>query len=554
MKIKILNEDKDLNLIERLFKVRWISDDPDAFINAKLSDYRKDPFLLNDMWKAVDRILQAFKNTDKIVIFGDYDVDGVTSSYTLYHFFKDWLNYPHVEIMYPSRQKDGYGLKNKHLDSIKDKWVKLVITVDNGITSIWEADYAKNLGIDLIITDHHHALDTLPDAFAVVNPKISPDYPFDGLAGVWVAFKLLNAILSKSNFSKDKKNQCFEYFLAIVAVGTVADVVPLQDENRLIVKKWLELINYQKHKIPKSLKWFLEFTKIKGAVESYHFGFVIWPRINAWGRITSPYDSLNILLHTWEDQIKYMQKIEDINTERKKLQEKAIKIATKLINIEEKIIIACDEEFHEWIVGIVSGRLTDQFYKPSMVVTKKDTEELYVASLRWPAYFDVIAMIQSAEHLLERFGWHQRAWWLSVKPENFQALQKYFENYCREHITDEDLEREIFVDTVLLDTEREYDTLSKIDKLAPFGEGNSEPVFLIKNVHIEKINKIGKNGNGHLKLLGDFQGNKIACMLWGKWAELEEYEKLKTVNIVGKIKKDTYNGWYFVDGIYVTSS
>jgi len=403
MSIKILNQDTHLSLIDRLFVVREIADDPESFINAKIADYWLDPYLLNDMEKAVERILSAFKRKERVMIFGDYDVDGVTSSYTLYHFFKDWLKYPYVSIQYPDRRLDGYGLKNKHLDMMKEKAIDLIITVDNGITSIQEADYAKELGMDLIITDHHHALEKVPQAFAVINPQVSPEYPFKGLAGVGVAFKLLNAILHKTTFSSEKKNQIFEYFLPLVAVGTVADIVPLQNENRVIVKKWLEIMNYQRHKLMPSLAGILDFLNLKDKIDTFHIWFQIGPRINAGGRIASPYDSLNMLLYTWEKQYEYIQKIDDINTQRKKIQDDALKIAKELIKTEEKMLVAFHENFNEGVVGIVSGRITDQFNRPSMIITKKDEEELYAASLRAPGYFNLIEMIQSAEHLLERF-------------------------------------------------------------------------------------------------------------------------------------------------------
>lgn len=263
MRYQLLNQDADLSLIQRLLKVRNISDNPFDFLNPSIAHYRLDPFLLNDMGKGVQRIIQAMKNKEKIMIFGDYDVDGITSSFSLYKFFTQFLNYQQVSIMYPDRLKDGYGLKNKHLDEIKAKGVKLVITVDNGITSVQEAKYAKILGLDLIITDHHHALDTLPDAYALINPQVSPNYPFKGLAGVGVAFKLITALLSKTQFSKEKKNQIFNYFLPIVTIGTVADVVPLVHENRVIVKKGLELINHHPDQLPKSLQGFLNFLNLK---------------------------------------------------------------------------------------------------------------------------------------------------------------------------------------------------------------------------------------------------------------------------------------------------
>ena len=314
MKYQILNQDNNLPLIQRLLWVRNISEKPDFFLDPRIAHYWKDPFLLNDMEKWVERIIQALKNKEKIMIFWDYDVDGITSSFCVYKFITEFLGYKNISIMYPDRLKDGYGLKNKHLDEIKAKGVNLIITVDNGITSAQEAEYAKELGIDLIITDHHHKLDQVPDSYALINPQVSPNYTFKGLAGVWVAFKLINALLTKTNFDKEKKNQIFNYFLPIVAIGTVADIVPLVDENRVIVKKWLELINKSPQTLPKGLAGFLKYLNIKDNVDTFHIGFVIWPRINAGGRIQSPYDSLKILLTEWEKQLEHIEKIEAINT------------------------------------------------------------------------------------------------------------------------------------------------------------------------------------------------------------------------------------------------
>jgi single-stranded-DNA-specific exonuclease len=334
------------------------------------------------MEKAVDHIIQAMKNHDKIMIFGDYDVDGVTSSYMLYKFFRYFLNYSNVSIMYPSRKEDGYGLKVKHLEEMKAKGVDLVITVDNGITSIEEAFYAKTLGLNLIITDHHHPLNELPAAIAVINPNCSPHYPFKGLAGVGVAFKLVMAMLSKCTFDTKKKNQIFQFFLPIVTIGTVADVVPLLSENRFIVKKGLEIINHTPERLPPSLKGFLSYLNIKNPIDTYHIGFMIGPRINAGGRMESPYDSLNILLHEGEQQLAFLQKIDAINNERRKIQEQGVKIAETMINPEANILIAYGEEFHEGVIGIVAGRLTDKYYKPSIVFKVEPEKGTASASLR----------------------------------------------------------------------------------------------------------------------------------------------------------------------------
>lgn len=184
MHYEILNQDYDLPLIQRLLKVRNITDDPENFLDPNLAKYRLDPFLLQDMDKAVQRIIQAMQKKEKIIIFGDYDVDGITSSYLIYKFITQFLGYSNISIRFPHRIEDGYGLKSKHLEEMKSQNIDLIITVDNGISSVEEARLAKELGMDLIITDHHHLLDRVPEAYAVVNPQISPDYPFKGLAGV----------------------------------------------------------------------------------------------------------------------------------------------------------------------------------------------------------------------------------------------------------------------------------------------------------------------------------------------------------------------------------
>ncbi len=550
MNFKLMYDNPDENLLTRLFKVRGIDDNIDSFLDPKLSEYRWDPFLLNDMEKAVDRIIHAIKHNEKIMIFWDYDVDGITSSYILYRCITKYLNYKNVSIQYPDRAQDGYGLKKYHIDDIKGKNVNLIITVDNGITSIPEIAYAKQLGIDVIITDHHQQLSQLPEAVAVITPLVSPNYPFKGLAGVGVAFKLICALLEKSKLTKDKKNQIFNYFLPIVAIGTVADVVPLLHENRCMVKRGLELINKKPENLPSSLKWFLKYLNLKDNIDTFHIGFVIWPRINAGGRIQSPYDSLKALLYSGDKQFEHLDKIEEINTERKRLQEEAFKKAETLIQLNEKILIATDTDFHEWIVGIVAGKLTEKYTKPSMVLKIDTKRNIGIASLRGPEYFNVIEMISSASTLLERFGWHKGAGWLTVKLENLEKLIQRFQDHCNACIEDAYLIKTINVDTKIYPHERENNILSQIQCLAPFGQWNAEPLLLLEDVRINKIEKVWSNGKSHLKIHGEFGDKKVGCMFRWKGKEIEDGKLIwdsKTINIVGKIKKDTYNGWYFVD-------
>lgn len=549
MNFKLIYDNPKEDLLTRLFKVRQIDDNIDSFLDPKLSDYRGDPFLLNDMDKAVERIIQAMKKKEKIMIFWDYDVDGVTASYLLYKFFTKFLNYPNVSIQYPDRILDGYGMKKKHIDDIRAKGVNLIITVDNGISSLEEVAYAKEQGIDMIITDHHQHLDTLPDAVAVITPLISEKYAFKWLAGVGVAFKLICALTEKSTLTKDKKNRIFNYFLPVVAIGTVADIVPLLHENRFIVKRWLELINKKPENLPTSLKWFLKYLNLKDNVDTFHIGFVIGPRINAGGRIESPYDSLKALLYSGERQLEHLDKIEEINTERKRMQEEAFKKAETLINLDDNILIAVHEEFHEGIVGIVAGKLTEKYTKPSMILKIDKEKNLWIASLRGPDYFNVIEMITSASAILERFWWHKGAGWLSVKLEHLDQLIASFQRHCDACITETDLIKRVKVDTKLYHHERDNETLGNIQKLAPFGEGNPEPMLLLEDVQVTKVEKVGTNGKSHLKLHTQFWEKKLTAMFRGKWADVESLmsKQIKNISIVGKIKKDNYNWGYFID-------
>ena len=546
MRYQILNQDADLSLIQRLLKVRNVSDAPQDFLNPSIANYRLDPFLLNDMEKWVDRIIDAMKRKEKIMIFGDYDVDGITSSFSVYKFISYFLGYKNISIRYPNRVEDGYGLKNKHLDAMKNEGVQLIITVDNGIASVEEAKYAQELWIDMVVTDHHHALETLPDVCALINPQVSPLYPFKWLAGVGVAFKLINALLSKSTFSKEKKNQIFNYFLPIVAIGTVADVVPLVQENRVIVKRGLELMNYHPDLLPKGLQGFLNFLNLKGKIDTFHIGFVIGPRINAWGRIESPYDSLRIFLSEWEHQLPYLERIESINTERRRMQDQAFRVAEKQVNPDQNFLFVCDESFHEGIVGIVSGRITEKYYKPSAVFKLDLEKKQAVASLRGPDYFNVIEMIIQASPYLKRFWGHKGAWGLTVDLEHLDTVLSIFQNYCQSCITSEQLEKVIQVDTCLLSHEWNAEELSEIEQLAPFGEGNQEPNFLLEGIKVEKVEKVWKNGGSHLKIYGKFGEQPISSLFSSKGVEIDSI--WSQVSIVGAVKRDSYNWGFYVYG------
>ena len=249
-------------------------------------------------------------------------------------------------------------------------------------------------------------------------------------------------------------------------------------------------MNRQPESIPSGLRGLLKFLNIQKEIDTFHIGFVIGPRINAGGRIASPYDSLYSLLHSGEKQLAHLEKLESINTERRAMQERMFKEAEASVCSDDAILTIASEDFHEGVVGIVSGRLTEKYNKPSAVFKIDSEKGIAVASLRGPDYFDVIGMIQSAEHLLERFGGHKGAGGLSVKLENLEALREYFKDYCNACITEDNLIKIFTIDTVIYPHEWNDSTLRQINKLAPFGEGNQEPIFLLEKLQINRIEKV----------------------------------------------------------------
>lgn len=318
------------SLIERLLHVRNISDNLEDFLNPTFSQYWQDPMQLHDIEPALDRICAAIAAEEKIMIFGDYDVDGISSSWVIYTFFTRFLGYKNISIRLPHRLLDGYGIKSYHMDEIKAAGVSLVITVDNGITAIAEAKHAREIGLDLVITDHHKPLAEIPDAIAVVNPQISPDMRLREICGATVAFKVVHALAQRLIPERARRDEIFHYLIPIVAIATVADCMPLIDENRLLVKYGLERIN-SRNGIPESLSNFLDYLNIKDAIDTYHIGFQIAPRLNAGGRMMTPYDSLYTLLHTGSKQIEALQHLDALNDKRRKTQDVMVKAAEAMM-------------------------------------------------------------------------------------------------------------------------------------------------------------------------------------------------------------------------------
>lgn len=562
MTYNLLHTDYSLPLLDRLLSVRGVFDATDDFLNPKLGTHRRDPLLLNDMDSWTDLIIQAMRSQKSICIFWDYDVDGVTSSFLLYTLLSHYFNYKNVKIIFPDRLKDWYGLKVHHVDTIRSAGHDMIITVDNGITSIQEVIHAKNIGLQVIITDHHKALDILPPADAIINPQVSPNYDFKWLCWAGVVLKLTSALLKKSSLSDDTRQAVMNYFIPIVAIATVSDCVPLIGENRAIVKRWLLQMTERRHLLP-SLEGILDFLNIKWPLKSFHIWFIIGPRINAWWRLASWYDSLKTLLFTWPKQIEYLNSLDDINEKRKKLQAEALEIAEQQIEKEGNILIATESSFHEGIVGIVAGRLTEKYYKPSIILHLSKERNIAVGSLRWPDYFDVMEMMKRVQNetlwlsgdgesgILIKFGWHKQAGWLTVSLDNLETLKRLLHTYCKDNILEWTSEKVFNIDTVIHGHEWNHDTLHPLQYMEPFGQDNEEPIFLLEDTIITSVEKVWSKGKWHLKLWLNHQGQRIESLYWSKWDLVDQYSIGGQLQAIGKVKYDDYKRSHFLEGIII---
>ncbi len=545
MKYTLLNTDTEKNLFARILKVRNIQDSLEDFLQPSYWKYRSEPKQLSDISKACKRICEAIEKKEKIMIFGDYDVDGIVSSFVLHTFIAEVLKYKNIGIQLPHREKDWYGIKSYHLDEIKQLGCTLVITVDNWITATEEAKNTKEIGIDLIITDHHHALAVLPEPFALVNPQTSSKVVFKEVCWATVIRKVCLEIATYLKLEKEKKKAFYEATLPYIWIATIADCMPLIKENRLLVKKALHLMNQKRSQLLPSLRGFLDYLQIE-KVDTYHIWFMIWPRLNATGRIDSAEKWLQVLqCHNPKEQKKLLEKIEEINNTRKERQQEIVNKAWAEISEDDMVLCAADETFSAWIAWIVAGRLTEKFYKPSVVLEINHEKGIATWSLRGPSYFSVINMLKDADKLLERYGWHEQAWWLTVKVENLEALFKKFKEYGKQVIGNKAPEKIQAVDTQLLDHELHDWLVEEIQELGPFWEGNKQPVFLLKSVLIKKAWVIWKKERKHLKFNAIKWWYTFSWMRRWKWEDIAEIPLDKELSLIGEVKADSRNwGWY----------
>ena len=482
-------------LIATILLNRGITE-PDNFITPS-EEALLDPFLMLGMEKATERILKAINDGEKIAIYGDYDVDGITSTAIMVKFLRSH----NADVIYyiPDRHEEGYGINMDAIDKIHAAGVTLLVTVDCGITAVKEIAYAKELGIETIITDHHECKEETPDAFCLLNPK-QPDcqYPFKRLAGVGVAFKLLQALTIKMHFHM---RELIDEYIDFVAIGTIADVMPLVGENRIIVKRGLELLKYT---VNRGIRALADVAEINlSDVQTGTIGFMLAPRINAAGRMGDPRCAVELLLAKDEMTAKrYAQILNDKNCER---QETEIKILEDALNIIETtpsikddfVIVLSHEGWHHGIIGIVASKISERFNKPCILISTD--EENGKGSGRSIRTFNLFKALENSSHLMQKFGGHDLAAGLSIKPENIDEFRKEINAYAKNLLTEDDFMPILYVDSELPPPYINMNTAEKLSILEPYGMGNACPLFYAKDLTISQIRPL--SDGKHIKLI-----------------------------------------------------
>jgi len=468
-----------------------IGGNPDNLFKRVLHNLH-NPFLLNDMDLAVERIEKAIMRKEKITIFGDYDADGVTSTSILYMFLKD--NGADVDYFIPNRFSDGYGMNVDAIRKIADNGTDLIITVDNGIAAYDEVEYAKSLGVDVIVTDHHECPKRLPDCCAVINPKREDStYPFSELAGVGVTFKLITAL------NKEGLERVIKKYILITAIGTIADIVPLNDENRAIVIMGLKMVGYDNNFGVNAL---LNVSGIEGEGKVSDFSFGIVPRINAAGRLEDA--SVCVELFSSNDNLRCLEiakKIDELNTQRQDIEKSIADAVFEQIDdkklYKDNVIVVYGENWNSGVIGIVASKVSEKYYKPCIVLTN-DADGIVKGSGRSVSGFNLYDALSFCSDLLIKFGGHSLAAGLSLSEENIELFRTKVNEYADNLLNGEGFVQKINIDYVLKDSFLDIKTIKSIEVLEPYGIGNPKPVFALHDVEV--VRKLLLSDGRHLKL------------------------------------------------------
>ena len=494
-----------------------------------------DPFLLKDMDKAAARITRAVDNMEKIAVYGDYDADGVTSTAMLYSYLE--TRGADVIFYIPQREGEGYGMNIGAVEYLKEQGVSLIVTVDNGISSVQEVARANELGIDVVVTDHHRPQEILPDAVAVVDAYRPDDTsPYKHFSGVGIAFKLLMALEDGAGDVED----LLEAYSDLAAIGTIGDIVPLTGENRTLIRAGLERLSQSDRPGVQAL---LENAGIAGkALTSTSVAFTLVPRINATGRMGAPERAVRLLISGYEEEAEVLsEEICADNEERRRVEAEIAEAAFADIEakgyMKDRVVVVDGENWHHGVIGIVASRVTERCGKPCMIISRGETEAK--GSGRSIEGFSLFEAICACGDLLIKFGGHPMAAGITLKPENIEAFRKRINQYAAEHFP------QMPTQTVTLDCKLNPAALSvsmaqSLTQLEPFGNGNPQPVFGLFNMELSNVTPVG--GGGHLRLTLEKNGAVITAMRFNTKPEELPYHIGDKIDLAVQLEAREFRG------------
>ncbi len=507
-----------------------------SYMKKSLEDIH-NPFMLDGMEEATDRILSAIEKKEKIVIYGDYDVDGITATATVYKFLKS----QGAEVSYyiPDRFSEGYGINILAINKMAREGAKLMITVDCGITAVGEVEFAKTQGLDIIITDHHTCREELPKAVSVINPKrADSSYPFSGLAGVGVAFKLILGLAIKLGMNT---RAVFMEYVDMVALGTIADVVPLIDENRVIADKGINSIEHTKNK---GIRTLMEMAGAVGkSIDANSVAFFASPRLNAAGRLENASLSVELMICDDEERAKEIaEHLDRLNTQRKEIEQKIFEEAYKKAEEmgEDKLVyVISGENWNHGVIGIVASRIAEMFYRPCILISVEDGKGK--GSGRSVPEMNLFDALSSCEELLTAFGGHSQAAGLSISEDKIEEFSKKINEFAKKNIDVATLVPKLLIDCNLSGTSVTMSAAKMIESLAPFGEGNELPVFSMRDLRVIASQSMGVDKK-HLRVRLSDGSNVFNAVGFGMGELTEKLVPGTVVSVAFNMNINTYQG------------
>jgi single-stranded-DNA-specific exonuclease len=505
-------------------------------------EYLHPPELMADMERGAARLAAAIRQGERIAVFGDYDADGITSTALLL----DFLEQAGADCHYllPDRHRDGYGIRPASVQQVAAQGARVIATVDNGVSAFEALELAASLGIDVVVIDHHQPQEHLPPAHSLINPnRRDCAYPFKGLAGVGVTFKVVQA-LSQSFMSGDQRRRYLNGLLDLVALGTVADVMPVLGENRVLIHHGLKTMAQTSRPGLRQLK--VAAGCADRPVTTSTVGFQLAPRLNVAGRLASPELALRLLRAKADSEAMVLaDQLNALNGKRQQLQRSAVREAEGLVSPEdleaERIVVVLGESWELGVIGLIAGKLAERFARPAVVCTQNGQQGLYVGSARSIPGYDIGEAISACAAHLTTYGGHSGAAGFSLAPAGFEAFRAALIDHAQAHLSAADLQARLQVDLVIQPQDLGMHTVESLGRLEPFGNGNQAPVFALRDCRLKRCDRIGKEGT-HLKLGLEVGGQTCTALWWGQGEAAGQLEVGQPLALAFELAEDTHAG------------